>query len=632
MRHCYVLFAWTFWFASATLAGPQVPAGQPKAGAASEPEPSFAGVPPLPREAGIGEHVTFEGKNLPPLATVVTVFLKTASDDDKPKALPGVVTSDPNKPNSRLVDFRIEDLQPLRYLVAVGIDKKQYPVPGELRVVSPRNAHLEELKPGVAYPEKFWGNFTVNLSGQNLGTARKDIVLEVEGEGPVPLDTKAVCNADAKLPCAELDENLPGQVLKIRNFPNRQGSKRLRVRVADGPPSNFIPVIFSFAPQSSIRPITLAIVGVLIIVIVAVLLGGQHLRFTAARHFISQALLLDQQTNTFSLSKFQLLVWTGATVFAYIYLFLCRSLVQWSFEIPPIPDGLPNLLLMSVGTTVLSAGITGVRGAKGAGPESPSFADFFSTGGMVVGERFQFFLWTIVAVLGFIGIVMMTDPATMVKLPEIPEGFLPLMGISAVGYLGGKLARKPGPIVKTLAITNVDEVAHTITMTLQGENLSSNATFQVDDQLLRADQVVLTPVKREDADSNLCTQIEVLLRDADAYAVGTHSLKIINTDGQTASATFPRDAMTITVPDGGIHVKGGVPEAQLELTGTNFDDKVQATWKPVGADSATAATVSFVSTTKVIVKFNPGSGGGKGQLVLISKARLKAAVDVLVVV
>ncbi len=38
------------------------------------------------------------------------------------------------------------------------------------------------------------------------------------------------------------------------------------------------------------------------------------------------------------------------------------------------------------------------------------------------------------------------------------------MGISAVGYLGGKVVRKPGPIIKTLAIGNVDEAEHTMTI------------------------------------------------------------------------------------------------------------------------------------------------------------------------
>ena len=616
MRSRYIIWiVWMFW------------CGLP---AFAQPQPSFAGAPPLPAEAGIGEHVTFTGENLT-VGKPVTVYLRTGSEKDNnpSKALTGAMVSDANTPGSRLIDFRLADVKPGRYFVSVDIDGKNYAVPGELRVVPSRDVHLDELKPNIVYPDKVGGTFTFDLSGQNFGTEPKDMTLEIDGAGPVRTAVACVAPTDA---CIQTDRNLPGQVLTVRNLPNRQGEARLRVRVGNSPASNFVPIRFSLIPKSYVRLVTLIIVGLLALTIVAVLLGGQHLGLTTAGRSIANALLLDQQTNTFSLSKFQLLLWTGASVFAYIYLFLCRSLVQWSLEIPPIPDGLPNLLALSVGTTVLSAGVTGIRGSKGAGPESPSIADLFSTGGMIVGERFQFFLWTIVAVFGFVGIVLVNDPATLVTLPPIPDGFLPLMGVSAVGYLGGKLARKPGPVIKTLGIINVDEAAHTMTIALQGENLSSNATFQVDDQLLRADLAKVSVTKSDDPTSDLNTQIQVLFREADAFTVGTHSLKIVNPDGQIAVATFPMDAMTITVPDGGLSVKGGTEEVQLQITGTSFDDKVKATWKPVGADAPTAATVMFVSPTSLIVAFRPGTGAGKGQLVLRSAGGLKAIAEVMVVV
>ena len=40
--------------------------------------------------------------------------------------------------------------------------------------------------------------------------------------------------------------------------------------------------------------------------------------------------LLDKETNSYSLSKFQLFLFTAVFVFGYIYLFLCRWLVQWN--------------------------------------------------------------------------------------------------------------------------------------------------------------------------------------------------------------------------------------------------------------------------------------------------------------
>ena len=76
-----------------------------------------------------------------------------------------------------------------RYLVKIKIDGMDYPVPGELRVISARNPQLEKLVPNIVYPAG--GLFTFTLTGQNLGVERKDISLEIQGSGPVDLDRHA---------------------------------------------------------------------------------------------------------------------------------------------------------------------------------------------------------------------------------------------------------------------------------------------------------------------------------------------------------------------------------------------------------------------------------------------------------
>src|SRR5439155_7622880 len=119
-------------------------------------------------------------------------------------------------------------------------------------------------------------------------------------------------------------------------------------------------------------------------------------------------------------------------------------------EFAPIPEGLPGILAVSGGTAALAAGINNVRGPKGAGEEQPSFADLITTGGVVVAERFQFLVWTVLGALAFLFLVVFSDPATIQDLPKVPDGFLYLMGVSSAGYLGGKLARKPGPVIVTI--------------------------------------------------------------------------------------------------------------------------------------------------------------------------------------
>jgi hypothetical protein len=156
------------------------------------------------------------------------------------------------------------------------------------------------------------------------------------------------------------------------------------------------------------------------------------------------ALLLDPETDTFSLSKFQFYVWTLAGVFGYAFLTISRSLVQGVFQFAPLPQYLPGIILVSGATTVVAAGITSAKGPKGAGEIQPSLSDFIKIGGVVVAERFQFLIWTLLRTAGFIFFIWFNDPAAIQNLPQIPQGFLCLMGLSSAGYLGGKLARKPG--------------------------------------------------------------------------------------------------------------------------------------------------------------------------------------------
>jgi hypothetical protein len=79
--------------------------------------------------------------------------------------------------------------------------------------------------------------------------------------------------------------------------------------------------------------------------------------------------------------------------------------------------------------------------------------------------------------------VLLTDPSTLKTLPDIPEGFLYLMGISAAGYLGGKAVRLPGPVIHQL-LASAEETSAAgketvlLTILVKGENLSTDATIK----------------------------------------------------------------------------------------------------------------------------------------------------------
>jgi hypothetical protein len=188
-----------------------------------------------------------------------------------------------------------------------------------------------------------------------------------------------------------------------------------------------------------------------------------------------KGLFLDSQTNTYSLSKIQLYLWLLAAIFGWVYLTACLSLVQGRFDFAPLPKNMPGILLFSLGTTTLAGGISHSR-PKGAGKRAPSISDLVTSGGVVVPERVQFLVWTLLGFGAFLMLVLSSDPSTIQELPAVPEEFLYVMGLSSAGYLGGKLVRQPGPILSGATLTSGSAI-----ITLCGRNLSTDSNVSIND-------------------------------------------------------------------------------------------------------------------------------------------------------
>ena len=259
-------------------------------------------------------------------------------------------------------------------------------------------------------------------------------------------------------------------------------------------------------------------------------------------------LFLDQETDTYSLSKSQFLVWTAVSLFGYVFLTLAKSLMQDTVVFSDLPENLPGIIAISAGTGVLAPAITGIKGPKGAGQLNPSAADFITTGGLVVAERFQFFVWTVLGALTFLFLIMSSDPSGIQGLPSIPAGFLQLMGISSFGYLAGKLARKPGPIINDIAAA-VNASAPKLTrlkLTLTGRKLSRTASFKIDDIEMELGKhrfevdASATDADEQSASPSFYRVLTLAIDEPEAswLAPGSHTLMIINPDGQSADCPF----------------------------------------------------------------------------------------------
>ncbi len=167
---------------------------------------------------------------------------------------------------------------------------------------------------------------------------------------------------------------------------------------------------------------------------------------------VFKVLFLDPETATYSLSKLQFYFWTAAAIFGYSYLAISKMMVQ-GLTWPDIPGGLPGIIAIGAGTSVGAQVVTNLRGPKGAGSEHPNWGDFVTSGGVVAADRVQLLVWTLLGVGLFCVSALKYAPGTIRELDPVPDGILFMMGLSAAGYLGGKFARKQGPVITDITIT-----------------------------------------------------------------------------------------------------------------------------------------------------------------------------------
>ncbi|MEB3308829.1 MAG: hypothetical protein VKJ02_01195 [Snowella sp.] len=432
---------------------------------------------------------------------------------------------------------------------------KKLQIVSEAGFLSPK---IDSVSKIVAFPENETYSFDVIGSGfSEKGKDNKLIISTIKKADKTFAEGKEVevCWENEK-DCES--SSIKGQVLnsrqiKFSNIPKRDynGGVGLQIRVGETESTPSYLLTLSPVDRNSPFLITLGIFLALVAMIVFFIKKGSSssssseldLNIEKTKYGFWSALLIDQKTNTYSLTRLQFYLWTGVAIFSYLYLMLSRSLVQGQLEFIDIPDGLPGIVLISATTTVVSEGITTTKGSKGGGNIKPEFSNLITTGGVVAPERFQFLLWTVLGVLAYLFVVLWQSPEQIKDLPQIPSGFLELMGISSAGYLGGKLARKPGPFINTIESSRE---GNSLVLKIQGSNLSSDGTFKLN----QSKQIPLSSVKRlneisenNPSDLSLFKYLELVIEDPKAQgwnenAKDINKLTIYNPDSQYSEQTF----------------------------------------------------------------------------------------------
>jgi hypothetical protein len=507
--------------------------------------------------------------------------------------------------------------------------------------------------PGSGYQVR--NGDSVSVLGVEPAVAYTDAVVEavvdVQGLSPIADENELLLNGRVYAPCDSVaagcvqrtvDPN--GHTLRLRwlaRAPNPlKGLVKVQVRVGERI-SKERTFIISRVKERTPAWLALALLGLIVAGTLALLwpLTRTADGVGSRRAALSTIAFLDRETNTYSLSKLQFYLWTAAALVGYAYLTICRSMVRGDFTFADVPGGLPSLLAITTGTSALAVGITSAKGSKGAGEHHPSASDLLTSGGLVAPERLQFLVWTMVGVAAFIVLALSTSPAEIEHLPSIPEGFLGLMGISSVGYLGGKLARKPGPVIKRVEATLGSLILH-----VDGTSLAPDALFRVDGQdvmpsmLDAAEHPSGRPTIIADGDQpgfartlllKLGTPPEAWTRlpnpagKTPDEVAGTHSLTIINPDGQRAVWNFTitpppaRDPEQVT---GGRLAGGGTPAPQPGAGGAAGATGTPVTPAPPPASGTSGAPSSGTSPVTIQAPAGASDESGDGEPVEIAPA------------
>ncbi|MFL9966923.1 hypothetical protein PQR02_39515 [Paraburkholderia sediminicola] len=515
----------------------------------------------VPADTGRGKQVNLDGENLPVIATV-----ELCEDIDDKCARPHAVFTEES--TSKSVKFFVPPtLTPGSYRVRLTADRKTYFYSTSELVVRRAAPVITTLSKSALYPEgkdtyaalQIYGTGFARSAGTPAAISEQpaeENVIRVDG---VPLSN---CDPDKSRYCApRLSVSGTETTITVEGLPQAlSGKVKLDVQVANVV-SN--PVTLLMSPFGRWTPRTFAL-GVLAVVLGISYFGNRKqvdVPSTPTERIRGwRTIFVDFDSNTYSLSRLQLVIWTFVALFGWVYLSVARSLIQGMATFSDIPNGLPGVLLISVGTSVAAGGVAAVKGGKSAGPFSPSFRDFYSVGGIVAPERAQFFLWTIVGAVGFIVYTLALDPATIETLPKLPEGFLQLAGISAAGYVGGKIVRKTGPVLTDVK-AEFSTVKNEATWTLTGTGLAKNATFsfKVGDGTQEPTEKPLVGATAEadsadqDGDATLFKKLTVKMVNAPKEAFAPAAPPAPASAGAAGSAgqpTFHRHLFVIINPDG----------------------------------------------------------------------------------
>lgn len=159
---------------------------------------------------------------------------------------------------------------------------------------------------------------------------------------------------------------------------------------------------------------------------------------TARSRAFLETMILDGNTNTYSLSRCQALFWTLILGGSYVYMTIGAGLILGGGVIPDFNSSLLVLMGISYGG-LLSSAAASTRYPKNESNDKPlRMSNLYAEGGKISVPRLQLLIFTIISAVVYMYILYTAD-IIATGLPDVPPTLLGLMGISQSGYLGDKV-------------------------------------------------------------------------------------------------------------------------------------------------------------------------------------------------
>jgi hypothetical protein len=383
------------------------------------------------------------------------------------------------------------------------------------------------------------------VTGLSESTIVRGAKFRIDGQDlSAPMDRVSVSVGSEPAVVTDVDPNgryLVASVNPIPGSPPASVQQAVHVTVWGVPATPQTgPLLLTVQGTDSAQTVRIALLALVpLAVVIGLIMIAYYSQRRTTRNLLA-ALLYDSVTQTYSLSRAQFFWWLTIVAYGYTFLFIGRGVTAGDWVFPPL-NGLLLTLVISTGTLLGAIVTSNVRGQKGSGTVHPSLADLITNGGVIAPERIQQLLWSLLAGVAVLWIVLSTY-TTATALPDIPQELLALMGLSSAAYVTGKIVRTPGPIIRQV---DVQPNANPVQLVVSGDCLDKNATITVNRERLPVASVAVGPnLTAAEASQQLVSRLTLTTTiPPEVWTAGmsarTNKIVIVNTDGQRSE--WPND-------------------------------------------------------------------------------------------